>query len=315
MLERLDSSPFGLNSHVAPPKYLHKFADIGLRWHRIDIDWDRIETEEGKYDWSEVDAVVGAASERSLSLLGVIAYTPAWAAVDPNEPAKTSRTKMPSDPSRYLAFVEAVVARYGGDFKALSVWNEPNLKEFYTGTRSDYISRLLVPALETIRANAPQIVRVGPDLSSSPGGKPHQWLGEILDQAGDLLDVISHHQYDGRDTSQGRAAELVKLHDFITRKGFGDRPIWVTETGWHVKRDAQQVGPLARQARLLTEMMAEMRQRKDWWSKTFWYDSHGPEFGLLVGGGDPREGDAYPAFESYAATIASTAALGGAQSG
>ena len=99
VLERLDSSPFGLNSHVAPPKYLHKFADIGLRWHRIDIDWDRIETEEGKYDWSEVDAVVGAASERSLSLLGVIAYTPAWAAVDPNEPAKTSRTKMPSDPS------------------------------------------------------------------------------------------------------------------------------------------------------------------------------------------------------------------------
>jgi hypothetical protein len=301
VLQGLDPSPFGLNSHCGPPEHLRRFSDIGIRWHRIDIDWEHIESAQGNRDWGGLDAVVDTALERNLSLLGVIAYTPGWATANPTEAPQTRRARMPSDPSHYLAFVEAVVGRYGDKLKALSVWNEPNLAQFYRGTREDYLTKLLVPALRLIRQRAPHIVLAGPDLSSSPGAKPSEWLSQVLDAAGDLLDVITHHQYDGGDTPQGRAAALVKLRDLIVQKGFGDRPLWVTETGWMVKRDDE--GEFRNQARLLTAMMAEMQQRNEWWHKTFWYDSHGVGWGLLEADGRPRRGEPYPSFGTYASII------------
>lgn len=39
----LHPSPYGVNSHSAPDDLLAELAGIGVRWHRIDVDWDLTE--------------------------------------------------------------------------------------------------------------------------------------------------------------------------------------------------------------------------------------------------------------------------------
>jgi hypothetical protein len=128
---------------------------------------------------------------------------------------------------------------------------------------------------------APELTTCGPDLSSS-GNERDEWMGPILAAAGSLLDVITHHQYDGNDTVSGRVLEIERMHQFLAARGHGHKPLWITEIGWDAPRFSR-----AQQAQYLRDTMAAMAARP-WWNKTFWYDSHGIGWGLLDGeGGAP----------------------------
>lgn len=299
LVHGLDGSPFGVNCHVAAPVMMHRLAGGGIRWFRVDLDWDRIEEREGEPRWAEVDAAVDALRAHGASLLGSIAYTPAWASgARPTDPRDRRQGLMPRDPARYLAFVEAVAERYRGSFSAFSIWNEPNQPVYFRGTRAQYLDQILRPGLARLREVAPSVARCGPDLSSSPPKRPLEWLGAALDAAGDLLDVVTHHQYDGDERVDRRADAIAEVRRLLDRKGLSDRPLWITETGWkrgEVSADAQ--------ADRLQQMLSAMAARKTW-SKTFWFDSHGPGEGLLGPDGAPDFNQPFPVFDRYAQVIA-----------
>jgi polysaccharide biosynthesis protein PslG len=299
VLRGLDPSPFGVNAHVAAPAMMQTLASGGLRWFRVDVDWDRVEAVEGQPAWEALDAAIDELRGHGVALLGSLAYTPAWASgADPDAPPEKRRGLMPRDPGRYLAFVDAVGARYGGAFHALSIWNEPNQEIYFRGTRTEYLEQILRAGLERLRDRAPHIVRCGPDLSSSPPKQPLEWLGAALDVAGDLLDVVTHHQYDGGERVDRRAEAIADVRRLIDRKGFADRPLWITETGWR----RPQVSA-AQQADRLAEMLAGMASRRTW-SKTFWFDSHGPGEGLLGPDDTPEFNQPFPVFDRFAQVIA-----------
>ncbi len=287
----LEPSRYGLDSHLAGDDLFDAFAGIGIRWHRIDIDWDVIEAVRGQPDWTDLDRVVADADRLGLALFGSIAYTPAWAS------GRADRAAPPLDPADYVAFVREVVRRYRGRIACLGVWNEPNLRQFWAGTQAQYLTEILVPGLFAIHMEAPEQVTCGPDLSSA-GDERGQWLGPILDAAGGQLDVITHHQYDGGDTVAGRAAEIDRLRAFLVARGQGHKPLWISEIGWS-RRDVTE----AEQATLLTGTMAAMAARP-FWTKTFWYDSHGADFGLVGPDGAPDRGVPRAAFHAYAAVTA-----------
>ena len=284
----LHPSPYGVNSHVAPDELLAELARIGVRWHRIDVDWDLIEPAEGEHDWRELDRVVAATQTLGLSPLASVAYTPGWASGTGN------RASPPRDPSKYHGFVRSVAQRYRNQIGAIGIWNEPNLGQFFAGTQAQYIDDILVPGLQVVR-EFPELATAGPDLSSS-GNPLGDWLAPILDAAGSLLDVIAHHQYDGQDTVPGRVAAIERLHDFLVARGYGDRQLWITEIGW------DRVTP-QQQAERLRDVMHAMRARP-WWNKTFWYDSHGVGWGLFEADTSPNPGAPKPAFGAYREVIA-----------
>jgi hypothetical protein len=292
------SEPHGVNAHLAAADMLARFAEVGIGWLRIDVDWDKVEPAPGARRWDEVDRVVADAEGLGLEVLASLAYAPPWATRD------GLRTGSPSDPARWRAFVAEALARYAGRVRAVSLANEPNLRQFFTGTKAEYLRDVLVPGLEAAREVAPRLLRCGPDLSSSPAGGDvlKRWLGPILDAAGGLLDVVTHHQYDGRDTVTGRVAAIDKLHAFLRKRGDG-RPLWITEIGW--KAEGGVTPEL--QAVHLRGVMRAMRERP-WWQKTFWYDSHGAGWGLLEPDGSPRRGAPRPALAAYAAAIEETPA-------
>lgn len=287
----LDPSPFGLDTHLAGDDLIESFASIGIRWHRIDIDWDHIETAKGVFDWTDIDRVVATAERLGLSVFGSISYTPSWASGGAN------RALPPRDRSDFTDFVREVVRRYRGRIACLGVWNEPNLTQFWAGTKTQYLEDILVPGLTVIRWEAPEMVTCGPDLSSS-GNERANWLVPILDAAAPFLDVITHHQYDGGDTVAGRAAEIELLRDTLAANGQAGKPIWITEIGWS-RNDVTE----AEQAMLLRGVMAAMKTRP-FWTKTFWYDSHGADFGIVGPDGSPDRGVMLEAYHAYANVIA-----------
>src|SRR5215471_227571 len=164
-------SPFGINTHVSP-KAIDAYADIGVRWHRVDVNWNEIEPQRGQRNWGQIDAVCDVASRRGLSLLASIAYTPTWASGG-RDPAEA-----PLDSKLFAAFAADVASRYRGRIAAVSVWNEPDLPQFYRGSRDRYLS-LIVAAHSAIRDAAPETLRCGPDLSTW-SGTTKEWLTAVL---------------------------------------------------------------------------------------------------------------------------------------
>lgn len=284
----LDPSPFGVNSHIAGDDILESLASIGIRWHRVDVDWNVIERAEGEYDWRELDRVIATAGRLNLSVYATIAYTPGWAS------GTNDRASPPRDPAQYHGFVRRVARRYRGRVQCLGVWNEPDLPQFFRGTREQYLRDILVPGLQAIREEAPEVATGGPDLSGARNAL-RDWLRLVLDAAGSLLDVITHHQYGGNDTVAGRVREIESVRSFLVSAGHGETPFWLTETGWSVSP--------SQQADLLRGMLREMLARP-WWNKTFWYDSHGPGTGLLESDSSPQPGAPKPAFFAYRDLIA-----------
>lgn len=57
------------------------------------------------------------------------------------------------------------------------------------------------------------------------------------------------------------------------------------------------------QAAHLAGMMEAMAVRRQWWTKTFWYDSHRRDEGLLGPDGEANRGQPFPVFHRYAAVI------------
>lgn len=281
--QAVDPSPYGINAHIARDAILETLAGIDVRWLRVDVDWDQIEPERGVFNWSALDQMLATARRLGLSVFATVSYTPAWAS------GSTDHATPPTDPTRFHEFVRVFVERHRSAIHAIGLWNEPNLRQFFNGTREQYLSDILLPGLQLVRQAAPDLVTAGPDLSSS-GDPIRDWLRPILESASSLLDVITHHQYDGGDTVSGRVRAIEGVNDFLVVEG-RSRPLWITEIGWDRVSEAEQ-------ARLLTGVMEAMRARP-WWSKTFWYDSHGPRWGMLEDDGSPK-----PAYFAYRDVIA-----------
>jgi hypothetical protein len=279
----LDASPYGINAHVARDSVLESLASIGIRWLRVDVDWDLIETRPGVYDWRAVDGVLATARRLGLAVLASVAYTPAWAS------GSSDRATPPRDPTTFHGFVRTLLQRHGALLQALGIWNEPNLRQFFNGTRDQYLRDILLPSLQVVRETAPGVATAGPDLSSA-GNPIRDWLRPVLEAAGSMLDVIAHHQYDAGDTLSGRVSAIEGLHAFLDEQGYA-QPLWITEIGWDDVSDDEQAG-------LLRGVMDAMRARP-WWRKTFWYDSHGPAWGILADDASPQPGAPKASYFAY----------------
>jgi hypothetical protein len=301
----LDPSPYGVNSHV-DAEVIERLASCGLRWHRVDFRWSEIALAPQKYDWTVPDAIVQKAEECGVSLLVCAAYTPRWASRAEDQAGLDPRlldALPPPDPQHYVDFVRALVTRMpAGGIHCLSLWNEPNdARQFWRGSKEQYVEMVL-PALEAVRELAPDLPIAGPDLATWPDNGTERWMNHLLeaDIPARYYDVITHHQYgaDHEDSVQSRLARIDAFHDFLSRHGLGDKPLWLSETGWDFPKFTRE-----QQAERLQGMMRAMEERSGWWKKTFWYDSHSADWGLIAGPDTADAGQPRPVLEGYAELI------------
>ncbi len=226
---------------------LDRTAGVGVGWVRIDLVWAAVEPEPGVERWKDYDALVAAARARNLEILAIIAYTPAWATDGP------AISGVPRNVEDWSDFCSRAASRYRDQIHHWEVWNEPNLPGFWSGSRAEYLRTILVPAAAAIHAANPEAKVGGPALAhhAIEGRDWHGWLVDVLREAGDSLDFLTHHVYDlddpagvfarlsgttehGDDPSRWNEVEP-SLREVLAHAGF-DRPVWLTETGWRTTR-------------------------------------------------------------------------------
>jgi hypothetical protein len=143
------ASPYGVNIHGPAGAYLaellHRTAGAGIGWVRIDFLWSIAEPHRGAYDWRLYDEVVDVARAYGLEVFASVISTPAWATEGPAERG------VPRKASDFATFCRRASERYCGRVRVWGLWNEPNLRQFWAGTRRDYIDRILLPGADAIQ--------------------------------------------------------------------------------------------------------------------------------------------------------------------
>ena len=309
------ASPYGVDIHSPGGDELtlvmNKVQAAKIGWVHVAVNWPWVEPSPGTFDWTLYDAIVAAASARGIQVLATILYTPAWAT------SGRPQTGVP-DTAAWADFCRRAAERYRGSIGYWGLWNEPNLAEFWDGSRQQYIEGLLKPGADAIHAGNPNARVGGPGLAHLGSTHWFDWLDDAIRQAGDHLDFVIHHAY--ASDSGGVTAKLndstafggfpglwsvspPSLQEVLHDAGWWGRPVWLTETGWQSKAVGE-----AQQAAYYTGILDDWytgRSGQTWLTKLFFYEVKdgtsptSPSWGILRP--DGSEKPAYAAYRDFIA--------------
>ena len=145
--------------------------------------------------------------------------------------------------------MRTVASRYKGRIQAYEIWNEPDLRDFWSGT-TDQMVTLTKEASQIIHTLDPSAIVVSPSATSEFGTP---WLSEFLKKGGgQYVDVIGYHFY--LVSKSKLPEELVqvvqKVRKVLTDNSMESKPLWNTESGWlqpaRIDSDEVAAGVLAR---------------------------------------------------------------------
>ncbi|MHC4060677.1 MAG: hypothetical protein ACYSTZ_10355 [Planctomycetota bacterium] len=287
-----ENSPYGIVGEPTTTTQWNLITDAGISWLRVDFDWSRM-----VHGWNDMDILVNEAYSRGINIYGTITYCPPG--------YSTSGTKYgPLNPAYYDAwhdFVYDVMNRYKNKVKYWGLWNEPNLGQFWKGTREQYCLQIVfygTRGFKKFKENNPGVEEYLclPELSSSGSDrKIKKWIDRIVyynRAAGYEFDVITMHQYDGGDTPSGRISKIFDRWLYFVRIGMANKQFWVTEIGWPTC--GSKAVPWFTQGDYLIEIMDAMNAGYNaWWNKTFWFslfDGNDPKcYGITAGNGETKK--------------------------
>jgi hypothetical protein len=219
-------------------KDLDAMASTGAKWIRVDVDWASAEGSPGVYSWGPTDRVFNAATARGLSIIGLIAYSPAWA-----RPAGTNSHYPPSDYATYARFAAAAATRYAPKgVHTWELWNEPNLGGFWSPAADvNGYTALLKAGYAAIKGVDPTsfVLSAGTAPATDGGGNiaPLTFLkGMYAAGAKGSFDAVATHPYSYPvqpmdNYSWNPFFNMPQLHDAMVANGDGAKQIWATEYG------------------------------------------------------------------------------------
>lgn len=221
--------------------HMHR-ADAGTPWPPVGFGtwrlwdtyttWPMLEPQRGNWDFRRLDKYVAMAKLMGVEILLPLGLSPAWASARPDEPSayKPGNAAEPRDIADWRNFVRTVAERYKGRIRYFELWNEPNLRNFYTGS----VEAMLQLARETyaiLKQVDSQNLLAAP--AATEGGKQLDWLDRYLALGGgQFMDVLSHHFYVPREAPEKMLPIVADVRKIMARHGVAYKPLWNTETGW-----------------------------------------------------------------------------------
>jgi hypothetical protein len=141
----------------------------------MQVAWREVNPSPGVFDWTILDRRIAQVESWGARPLLVLGLTPQWAAADPNagDPRwGAGSASPPADTNTWTSYVSAVASRYGDRIGAYEVWNEVNLKTFWTGTPGE-MARLTKLARDQIKSITPNATVLAPSVTTrlSSGGR------------------------------------------------------------------------------------------------------------------------------------------------
>jgi polysaccharide biosynthesis protein PslG len=263
----------GINTTFATFREEIKFIEeLGVGTIRVPLRWQLVKIRPGEYDWSTVDRLLKVAQTKQIDVL----FTIRTIFREETQKNRSRRGVVQIDPpsmdmKEWIHFVETLANRYRGQGVNYEIENEVNGGAFWKGTPEEY--------LELLKAGYDVIKKADPNAKVLPSAmgcgilqnfqsgwvgekawKWHDgWLKPILSTK--KFDVVNVHNYyfPSDITANGLTfrSYLEHIHDLMKESGLGDRPIWITETGFvSLPADASgrmDHGSYEKQAAWLTE--------------------------------------------------------------
>jgi hypothetical protein len=195
------------------------------------VTWPDLEPSKGQWRFENLDRSLALAEAHHTGVLLTLGLTPRWASARPQEPSgyAPGYAAEPKDLDDWRTFVRAVATRYRGRIHAYEIWNEPNIRRFWTGD-IDQLLALTREAHNIIKSIDPAAIIVSPP---SAGIRGSPWLDEFLKKGGgQYVDVIGYHFY----VTPRLPEEMVPLAQAVKKvmadNGVDNKPLWNTEIGW-----------------------------------------------------------------------------------
>jgi hypothetical protein len=211
----------------------------GVRTVRRVFSWAAAQPAEGQPPgFADTDALVARAARNDIEILPIVMYAPVWARMSADDTASPPRNN-----DDYVAFLNALVARYGpnGSFWAehaevpkrplriWQIWNEPQLR--YQWGDKDWetsYGKLLNAAYPALKKADPgsKVVLAGATNFAWDALESLYDKGAIKGK----FDIAALHPYTG---SAGRVVKAAKLFRAVLKKhGDARKPMWITELAW-----------------------------------------------------------------------------------
>jgi hypothetical protein len=244
---------------------------------RVPIYWSECEPEPGVYDFSTVDALVGAAAERGVRVLPFVYGTPPWLSPSMAQPPLSTSAR-----SAWARFLRVLVGRYGqrGSFwaartgprlpiRSWQIWNEPNFVLFWQPRPSPRgYAKLLATSSRAIhsRDRGARIVAAG--LAPVGAGlTPWDFLYRLYRVPGakQNFDVVAIHPY--ASTLRRMTAQVKVARAVMRNAGDAAKPLLLSEVGVASSGDRPSsfvLGP-AGQANFLADAFSLLlKERRHW---------------------------------------------------
>jgi hypothetical protein len=251
----IDMSYFGMHIHRAETYWPHVRFGSSRLWDTA-TDWASLEPIRGQWHFDRLDTYVALALQNGVEPVLVLGNTPTWASARPFETSAYNRggAAEPRSLTDWENYVRIVSARYRGKVRYFEVWNEPNLPMFYSGSVSNMVelTRIAHVTLKDVDRN----IQV---ISSSPTEKRGiKWLDEYLRLGGgNYVDIIGYHFYVMPAPPEKMVPLIGDVKQLMDRYGLGAKPLWNTESGWHISHTKQShVSPDALPADLAADYVA-----------------------------------------------------------
>ncbi len=177
--------------------------------------------------------------------LYVLGLTPLWAAADSN--AGDARfgagsASPPSNPEFFDNYVRTVVSNFGGKIDAYELWNEGNIKTFWSGT-PEQLADLTARAYSIIKAADPSAIVLAPSTTLRLTNAMNTFVSGFFTQAAKTspafaFDGFAIHSYPSGTGTPADRVTLIKSWQAAVASALRvnaivlDRPIWDTEVNY-----------------------------------------------------------------------------------
>jgi len=226
---------------------------IGVRWTRIPFFWDIVQPS-GPTSWNPFaldkngsDGIVDGEIARGRAVAGLLVGTPRWAQQHPaqgNHSVPLNIFKPWNDPQNYWgAYCRRIAAHYAGRIDDWVIWNEVSIPPNPDGTRALWTQWQGTPAeyARVLQVAYLAIHAANPHARVVMYGEPY-WYdhGAYLTNIFNLLakadptnryhgyfDVANVHLYVGPPSFY---PIITGVRALLQSHGWGDKPIWVSET-------------------------------------------------------------------------------------
>lgn len=290
-----DLSPFGVSSSAQASgrfrTWMPKMSAAGVRWARVFPDWNQLEASPGKWDWSQMDAMLDTAAGTGLNLSGLFLYNAAWV-------NKNTHTFPTNDYPAWTAYVSNVVRHAGDRVHYWEVWNEP--ESFAAGGTAGEYARVVTNAYYAAKAISAD-AQIGLSVASVD---VHYLEQTIRAGAADHFDFICVHPYEVLDTvASGQEALFMSIVPTLrkmlaaTDPARSDVPVWFTELGEETNKRVSAARQAQDLIKAYTMGIAQGVRCIEW----FEAQEGGYKMGLLNAKGEPTP--AYRALQSLTAAL------------